>query len=110
MLSTVEPALYLAFLGPLSRKNEPRMMALDTVAAARISEEAKTVRYCWRPRLWITSGIRAPVIPIRMMDMEKRVTSDTLRLNGIPERTMMGIGKQTRRMSVMMSAMPMVSR
>ena len=49
MLSDTLCDLYLFFFVPLSRRNDPMMTVLDTAALARISAEAQTVRYCWRP-------------------------------------------------------------
>jgi hypothetical protein len=84
-------------------------MALETMVAARISEEANTVRNCCRPDLCITRGIRAPVTTIRTIDKENSKTSEIFRFNGMLERTMIGIGKAIRKTSVTMSQMPMVS-
>jgi hypothetical protein len=60
-------------------------MALETMVAARISEDANIERNCWRPRLSMTIGTRAPVMAIRMADMEKSPMSEILRFNGMPE-------------------------
>lgn len=49
MESVMLPNLNFAFFSPLSRKKDPSTTAFDTAAAAKISELAHTVRYCWRP-------------------------------------------------------------
>lgn len=110
MLSGVEPPLYFAFLTPRSRRKEPRTMALDTNVAARISDEAKTVRNCWSPRRSMTRGMRAPVIPMSIKEIEKSKIREIFRCKRMLERRMIGIGKTTRRMSVIISVMPIVSR
>lgn len=85
------------------------MMAFATIAAARISDEAKTVRNCCSPCRSMTRGIRVPVTMMRTMDREKSAVREIFRFKGMLERTMMGIGKAMRKMSVTMSVMPMVS-
>lgn len=83
-------------------------MALETMVAARISDDANIERNCWTPRLSMTIGTRAPVMTIRAIDKEKSPTREILRFKGMPERIMIGMGKAMRRMSVMMSATPIV--
>jgi hypothetical protein len=108
MLSVVDGALNFAFFTPRSRRNDPRTIAFATVVAASISEEAKTVRNCCIPCRLITRGTRAPVTTMRTIDMENSAVNENLRLRGMADRKMMGMGKATSRTSVMPSVTLMV--
>lgn len=101
--------LYLFFFVPLSRMKDPMMTKLETKAEARISEDAQTVRYCCLPRFSMTSGMRKLVIRIRAIDVLNNAVVWTLRRQVCPDRNTMGIGKATSRISVMISADPIVS-
>lgn len=101
--------LYLFFFVPLSRMNDPMMTKFDTNAEAKISEDAQTVRYCCLPRFEMTSGMRKPVMRIKAMEVLNKALVWSLRRQVWPERSTIGIGNATRRMSVMISAEPMVS-
>jgi len=108
MLSVVEPNLYFVFLTPRSRKKEPSAIAFETAAAARISADAHTVRYCCRPWWAMTAGTRNAVIRMSRIDKLKRATREILRLSGIADLMTIGIGKTIRRTSVTMSETPIV--
>lgn len=99
---------HLVFFEPLSRMNDPMTTKFDTKAEARISEEAQIVRYCCRPRLEMTSGIRMPVMMISVMDVLNNAANCNFRRHVCPERRTIGIGKATSKMSVMISAVPIV--
>lgn len=99
---------HLFFFVPLSRMKDPMTTKLDTKAEAKISLEAHIVRYCCRPRFEMTSGMRIPVMIIRAMDVLNSAPSCSFRRQVWPERSTMGIGKATSRMSVIISAVPMV--
>lgn len=99
---------HLFFFVPLSRMNDPIIIIFDTKADAKISEDAQMVRYCCRPRFDMTAGIRMPVIMISAMDVLNNAANCNLRRQVCPERRTIGIGKATSRISVMMSAVPIV--
>lgn len=81
---------------------------LDTKAEAKISEDAQTVRYCCRPRFAMTSGTRMPVMMIRAREVLNNAASWSLRFQFCPDRRTMGMGNAMSKMSVMISAVPMV--
>jgi hypothetical protein len=103
------PDFHLFFLLPLSRMKDPMTTKLDTKADAKISDEAQIVRYCCLPRLEMTSGTRMPVMMMSAIDVLNRDASCNFRRHVCPERRTIGIGKATSKMSVMISAVPMVS-
>lgn len=99
---------HLFFFVPLSRMNDPIIIIFDTKADAKISEDAQMVRYCCRPRLEMTAGIRMPVIMMSAIDVLNNAANCILRRQVCPERSTIGMGKATSRMSVMISAVPIV--
>jgi hypothetical protein len=55
------------------------MIAFEIAAAAKISPDAQTVRYCCRLLWAMVAGIRYAVMAMSMPDKLKRSTSETLR-------------------------------
>ncbi len=83
-------------------------MALDTAAAARISPDAHTVRYCWRLSWAMTDGILYAVMAISVAERLNSITSLILVESCRWDLMTMGSGNTMRRMSVIMSAVPIV--
>ena len=108
MLSERLFALYRFFFVPLSRRNEPIITKFDTAAAARISADAQTVRYCCNPRLSMTIGTLVAVIAIRMIDKLNSELSWNFLFQVCPELNIIGIGNATSRISVIISHVPIV--
>lgn len=99
---------HLFFFVPLSRMNDPMTTKFDTKADAKISEDAQIVRYCCRPRLEMTAGIRMPVIMMSAIDVLNKAANCNLRRQVCPERSTIGMGNATSSMSVIISAVPIV--
>lgn len=82
-------------------------IALDTPAAARISSDANSDRYCWEDRREMVEGIRYAVMAIRMMDNRNRRINDIFLVNRIEDCQTSGMGKTMSTTSVSMSQTPM---